>query len=94
MFQREGDARTFPKHDDASARAAQMARIAHVVRANGLYGRDTEVGELLRTLDRVGKGRGELLLLSGPAGAGKTALAAALRRPARARNACFPLGQV
>jgi tetratricopeptide (TPR) repeat protein len=51
-----------------------------------LRGRDAETGLLLRALDAAVTGRGSAVVISGEAGIGKSALAAALAREAEARQ--------
>jgi PAS domain S-box-containing protein len=58
-----------------------------------LYGRNQEVAQLLAALDRVMHGRGEVVLLPGASGTGKTALAHTLREPAKSRNGFFLEGK-
>src|ERR1700761_7417345 len=51
-----------------------------------LAGRRHEVAEISRLLDRAARGTGGLLVLYGPAGSGKTALAEAAVAGARGRD--------
>jgi len=58
-----------------------------------LYGRDTEVAALLATFDRVRQGHAELLLVSGPAGVGKSALVHEIHKPIAAGGGLFLAGK-
>lgn len=58
-----------------------------------LYGREREIEAALQAFERVSEGRGELLLISGEAGIGKTALVAELHRPIIARRGYFLRGK-
>jgi predicted ATPase/signal transduction histidine kinase len=58
-----------------------------------LYGRDHERSELFSALDRVCTGTSELLLVTGPAGIGKSALVEELRGRAAQRNAGYLSGK-
>ena len=60
---------------------------------NKLYGRDQEIGMLLESFERIGSGRGELLLVPGSSGVGKTALVQELRMPIRKGNGFFISGK-
>ncbi len=46
-----------------------------------LYGRDREINTLLGAFDRVSQGTSEMMLVTGPAGIGKTALVQEMYRP-------------
>ncbi|WP_425400088.1 AAA family ATPase [Aeoliella sp.] len=70
-----------------------IASASKIARRNRLYGRDTEVAQLLEALERVNRGRGEVLLLPGLSGTGKTSLANTLREPTKARNGFFLEGK-
>lgn len=60
-----------------------------------LYGRDTERDALLGAFMRVASSHaGELVLVSGPAGAGKSALAQTLREPAAQARGTFVTGKL
>ncbi|MCY2989278.1 MAG: AAA family ATPase [Planctomycetota bacterium] len=60
---------------------------------NRLYGRDRDLTTLLETFERIGRGQGEILLVAGSSGVGKTALVQELRRPVLARNGFFIRGK-
>jgi hypothetical protein len=54
--------------------------------AAAMLGREVEVARAGRLLDEIGSGRGRVLLVSGPAGVGRTALLAAVERAAAGRR--------
>jgi predicted ATPase len=58
-----------------------------------LYGRELEVERLLRTFERVARGRAELMLVSGPSGVGKSALVHEIHKPVLARRGYFIAGK-
>jgi PAS domain S-box-containing protein len=58
-----------------------------------LYGRGREIRTLLKSFDRISSGRGEVLLVPGPSGVGKTALVQELSMPVRDRNGFFIRGK-
>ncbi len=58
-----------------------------------LYGREQEVGSLLAAFDRVSRGAGELLLVSGYSGVGKSALVHEIYRPMTERRGYFIAGK-
>jgi protein kinase len=58
-----------------------------------LYGRTTETASLLEAFDRVAAGGRELMLVSGYAGVGKTALVAELYKPITGKRGCFISGK-
>jgi predicted ATPase/two-component sensor histidine kinase len=60
---------------------------------NKLYGRDREIVTLLESFERVSSGHGEVLLVPGNAGVGKTALVHELEMPVRNRNGLFIKGK-
>ncbi len=58
-----------------------------------LYGRESELAELSAAFDRVAGGAGELLLVSGHAGIGKSALIKELYRPVTRQHGFFISGK-
>ncbi len=58
-----------------------------------LYGRDRDLAALLDSLERGSTGHGEVLLVAGAAGVGKTALVQKLELPIRDRNGFFISGK-
>ncbi len=58
-----------------------------------LYGRDREMVALLESFERISSSRGEVLLVPGASGVGKTALVQELQRPIRERNGFFIRGK-
>ena len=60
---------------------------------NKLYGRDREVMILLDSFERISSGHGQVLLIPGPSGVGKTALVQELQIPIRERNGFFIKGK-
>lgn len=58
-----------------------------------LYGRDAAIRSLLNAFDHTCGGNGEILLIPGKSGIGKTALAEQLREPVRRRNGFFLQGK-
>lgn len=58
-----------------------------------LYGREQQLASLLEAFERVSRGGSELLLVSGPAGIGKTALVQELYRPVTRRRGYFIAGK-
>ncbi len=58
-----------------------------------LYGRDRDVLALLGSFERISKGLGEVLLIPGSSGVGKTALVQELQAPIRKRNGFFIRGK-
>ncbi len=61
-----------------------------------LYGRETEIQAILQSFDRVAnadQGQGELVLVAGPAGIGKSALVQELYKPVTARRGYFAAGK-
>ena len=61
--------------------------------SNRLYGRDHDIGTLLESFERISSGQGEVMLVHGRSGAGKTALVHELQAPIRARNGFFISGK-
>jgi len=60
---------------------------------NMLYGREAAFSALLESFERISGGHGEVLLVHGRSGAGKTSLVNELRAPIRARNGFFVSGK-
>jgi len=58
-----------------------------------LYGRDREIETLLDAFGRVAAGRNELMLISGSAGIGKTALVREIYKPLTEKRAYFISGK-
>ena len=58
-----------------------------------LYGRDAAIHALLSAFDRACRGNGEVLLVPGRSGIGKTVLVEQLREPVRRRNGFFLQGK-
>ncbi|MBU1568138.1 MAG: AAA family ATPase [Proteobacteria bacterium] len=66
----------------------------HLTISSKLYGRDRDINRLLESFERVSSGHGEVLLVPGPSGVGKTALVHELRMPVLKRNGIFIQGKV
>ena len=60
---------------------------------NKLYGREQDILTLLDSFERISSGQGEVMLVHGHSGAGKTALVNELQTPIRARNGFFIQGK-
>ncbi len=60
---------------------------------NKLYGRDRETIQLLESFERISSGYGQILLVPGTSGVGKTALVQELQMPIRERNGLFIKGK-
>jgi predicted ATPase/class 3 adenylate cyclase len=58
-----------------------------------LYGRDREVGSLLAAFERVGQGAGELMLIAGDAGIGKSVLVQEMYKPITRQRGYFISGK-
>jgi len=58
-----------------------------------LYGRSQDIQRLLETFEEISSGHGEVLLIPGTSGVGKTALAQELRIPIQERNSFFISGK-
>lgn len=58
----------------------------------GLYGRDTDIAGLCQAFDRVSAGAGEVLMVSGRAGVGKTTLVNRVRKYVAGKNGYFLIG--
>ena len=61
--------------------------------APGLYGREDEIAALEAALERVGQGATEMVLISGPAGVGKTALVGEIHSSVARKNGFFISGK-
>jgi predicted ATPase/class 3 adenylate cyclase len=72
---------------------AQHDSGAHFRLPRKLYGRETELGQLLAALERTSSGSSELLLVGGVAGAGKTALVREVLRPLASRRGRYVEGK-
>jgi predicted ATPase/CheY-like chemotaxis protein len=60
---------------------------------NHLYGRENDINALLASFERIGRGSGEVLLIPGYSGIGKTALVQEIRKPVQERNGFFLQGK-
>ena len=60
---------------------------------NKLYGRDREVMMLLDSFERISSGHGQILLVPGSSGVGKTALVQELQTPIKDSNGFFIKGK-
>jgi PAS domain S-box-containing protein len=60
---------------------------------NKLYGRNREITRLFESFERISSGHGEVLLVPGSSGVGKTALVNELRKPTRNNNGFFVRGK-
>src|SRR5690606_5712062 len=58
-----------------------------------LYGRESELAELMRIFERIAAGAAEAVLITGPAGIGKSALVSELYRPLVATRGYFVSGK-
>jgi predicted ATPase/two-component sensor histidine kinase/PAS domain-containing protein len=58
-----------------------------------LYGRTNDIVALITTFERISSGHGEVLLVPGSSGVGKTALVQELRKPIQDRNGFFIKGK-
>jgi len=58
-----------------------------------LYGRDQDIITMLEAFERSNRGHGEVMLVHGTSGAGKTSLVEALKMPVRERNGFFIKGK-
>ena len=61
--------------------------------ASGLYGREDEIAELEAALERVSQGATEMVLVSGSAGVGKTALVGEIHQSVAQKNGFFISGK-
>lgn len=71
----------------------RMTLVTQLVIPNRLYGREGQVDSLLEAFERISSGRGEVLLVPGASGVGKTALVQQLQGPIRDRNGFFIRGK-
>lgn len=60
---------------------------------NKLYGRERDITIMLESFERISRGHGEVLLVPGPSGVGKTALVKELQMPVLTRNGFFIRGK-
>jgi len=58
-----------------------------------LYGRDREIGFLLQTFEQVSNGAGQIMLVSGYSGVGKSALVNEIHKPVTAKSGYFIKGK-
>ncbi|HID99394.1 MAG TPA: serine/threonine-protein kinase PknK, partial [Thiotrichaceae bacterium] len=58
-----------------------------------LYGRENEVNTLLQAFERISQGAGEMMLVAGYSGVGKTALVHEVHKPMTSRNGYFAAGK-
>lgn len=67
--------------------------MGHLLVPARLYGRDRDITKLVDCLANVSSGHGEILLVPGASGVGKTALVAELEVPTRDRSGIFIRGK-
>jgi PAS domain S-box-containing protein len=83
-----------PVRDPQSAAQPPVAADRHhLMISNKLYGRDRDIATLLKSFERISGGHGEVLLVPGASGVGKTALVQELQGPIRNRNGFFIKGK-
>jgi len=58
-----------------------------------LYGREKEVNTLLQGFERISQGSGEMMLVAGYSGVGKTALVREVHKPMTSKNGYFAAGK-
>jgi len=58
-----------------------------------LYGRERDLEKILNSFERISRGHGEILLIPGYSGVGKTSLVNELKKPVRAKNGFFISGK-
>jgi PAS domain S-box-containing protein len=73
--------------------AAEGDRMGRFPGPNRLYGREGAVASLLEAYDRICRGQGEIVLVPGSSGVGKTSLVLEIRGPVRERNGFFLQGK-
>ncbi|WNV04851.1 AAA family ATPase [Candidatus Methylospira mobilis] len=64
-----------------------------LARPHRLYGREQAAASLMESFDRISVGQGEIVLVPGYSGVGKSALVQEIRRPVRNRNGFFLQGK-
>jgi predicted ATPase/signal transduction histidine kinase/CheY-like chemotaxis protein len=64
-----------------------------LINPSELYGREKAMGQLLEGFNRACRGYGELTLVPGKSGVGKTSLVQTLRQPVESRNGWFVQGK-
>lgn len=67
--------------------------MGHRLAPEKLYGRDRDIAKLVDCLEHISRGHGEILLVPGASGVGKTALVTGLEVPTRNRNGIFIKGK-
>lgn len=67
--------------------------ILRIAKPRRLYGREAAEASLMASFDRISHGQGEVVLVPGHSGVGKTALVREIRRPVRKRNGFFLQGK-
>jgi len=67
--------------------------MGHLLVPEKLYGRDRDISKLVDCLEHISRGHGEILLVPGASGVGKTALVTELEVPTRSRNGIFIRGK-
>jgi hypothetical protein len=78
---------------EAGVPAAPSSRISAPRMPRELYGRARPIGELLAALNRAARGGAELVLISGEAGIGKSALGEGVKAAVAERGGYFAAGQ-
>jgi len=58
-----------------------------------LYGREQEIESLLESFNRISRGKGEMILIAGYSGVGKTALVREVHKPMTDKNGYFASGK-
>ena len=88
-----GEAGAAPGQCRKNSRREQEGTMGPLSIPNKLYGRDVEIATLLESFERVSRGRGEVLLVPGRPGVGKTALVQEVARPIWHRSGFFIQGK-